>query len=271
MWPASACAPTPAKGGWTLAGTKSYVTNGAVADLAVITAVTDPGAPRNSRLSMFLVDLGSEGVRRTPLNKQVWVPSDLTRLELRDVFVPEDHLLGARGRGLQQVLAVFSHSRVPIAALSLGTAAGAFDLAVRHARKRAIFGRKVADFQAKSFEIAELHAAIEAARLMLWKACWKMDAGEDFRGGRVPGEIPVGGGRHKDGRLGRGHLRCRLGDPRAPRAQVPHGRLGRVPGRGHPGRSETDHFPRAHASATRDGAHGASRIFPKDSPASIAR
>jgi short/branched chain acyl-CoA dehydrogenase len=173
---------TPAKGGWTLAGTKSYVTNGAVADLAVITAVTDPGAPRNSRLSMFLVDLGSEGVRRTPLNKQVWVPSDLTRLELRDVFVPEDHLLGARGRGLQQVLAVFSHSRVPIAALSLGTAAGAFDLAIRHARKRDIFGRKVADFQAKSFEIAELHAAIEAARLMLWKACWKMDAGEDFRG-----------------------------------------------------------------------------------------
>ncbi|MCK7514548.1 MAG: acyl-CoA dehydrogenase family protein [Desulfobacterales bacterium] len=72
------------EGGWRLTGTKSYVTNGAVADLAVVTAVTDPDGPRTGRLSMFLVDLRApEGVRRTRLNKQVWVPSDLTRLELR--------------------------------------------------------------------------------------------------------------------------------------------------------------------------------------------
>jgi alkylation response protein AidB-like acyl-CoA dehydrogenase len=171
----------PAPGGWRLSGTKSYVTNGAVADLAVVTAVTDPEGPRNNRMSMFLADLNSEGVQRTRLNKQVWVPSDLTRIEFQDVFVAEDHMLGPRGRGLQQILSIFTRSRVPIAALTLGTAVGAFDLAVNRAVKRTVFGRRIADFQAKSFEIADLHAGIEAARLMIWKACWKMDQGVEFR------------------------------------------------------------------------------------------
>ncbi|MGE5256654.1 MAG: acyl-CoA dehydrogenase family protein [Hyphomicrobiales bacterium] len=171
----------PVGGGWRLNGTKSYVTNGAVADLAVITAVTDSAAPRSNRMSMFLVNLNAEGVERTKLSKQVWVPSDLTRIELHDIFVPEDHVLGVHGRALQQVLSIFTHSRVAIAALSLGTAAGAFDLAVKRAVKRTAFGRRIADFQAKSFEIADLHAGIEAARLMLYKACWKVDRGMEFR------------------------------------------------------------------------------------------
>jgi alkylation response protein AidB-like acyl-CoA dehydrogenase len=170
-----------ADGGWLLEGTKSYVTNGAIADVGVITAVTDPDAPRTGRLSMFLVDLGDDGVRRKKLNKQVWIPSDLTRLQFNNVFVPDDHLLGTRGRGLQQVLTVFTHSRVPIAALTLGTAAGAFELAVGHAKKRTIFGQKILNFQAKSFEVSDFYAKIEAARLMLWKACWKVDKGEDYR------------------------------------------------------------------------------------------
>jgi alkylation response protein AidB-like acyl-CoA dehydrogenase len=171
----------PVEGGWRLTGTKAYVTNGAVADLAVVTAVTDPDGPRTGRLSMFLVDLQAPEAARTRLNKQVWVPSDLTRIELRGVFVPRDHLLGEPGRGLQQVLRIFTHSRVAIAALALGTAAGAFDLGVRRALARTVFGRPVADYQAKSFEIAELHAAIESARLALYKACWRVDRGEEFR------------------------------------------------------------------------------------------
>jgi alkylation response protein AidB-like acyl-CoA dehydrogenase len=170
-----------ASDGWRLSGTKSFVTNGAVADLAVITAVTEPAAGRTHRISMFLVDLRQPGVRRTRLGKQVWVPSDLTRLELKEVVVPENHLLGQYGRGLAQVLEIFTHSRVAIAALTLGTAAGAFDLALRRAVQRTVFGQKIAFHQAKSFEIAERHAEMEAARLALWKACWKVDRGEDFR------------------------------------------------------------------------------------------
>ena len=74
-------------GGWLLNGTKAYVTNGYISDLAIVTAVSDPQAARNDRMSMFLVDLHAKGVKRKKLNKQVWIPSDLTRLQFEDVFV----------------------------------------------------------------------------------------------------------------------------------------------------------------------------------------
>ncbi|KPJ76240.1 MAG: hypothetical protein AMJ54_12405 [Deltaproteobacteria bacterium SG8_13] len=168
-------------GGWRLNGTKAWVTSGYAADLAVVTAVSDPEASRNSRISMFLVDLNGDGIRRKKLNKMVWIPSDLTRIKLDDVFVPDDHLLGQRGKGLQQVLEIFTNSRVPISALTLGTAVGAFELALDRARKRKLFGGKIIDFQAKAFEFADFYARIEASRLMLWKACAAMDSGRDFR------------------------------------------------------------------------------------------
>ena len=169
------------KDGWLLNGTKAYVTNGLISDLAVITAVSDPRASRNKRMSMYLVDLNAEGVKRKKLNKQVWIPSDLTRLQFRDVFVPEDHLLGNQRQGLQQVLTIFTYSRVPIAAMTLGTAAGAFEMALEHAKRRKIFGQTITHFQSKTFEAADFYAQIEAARLMLWKACWKMDQNQNFR------------------------------------------------------------------------------------------
>ncbi len=105
----------------------------------------------------------------------------MTRLQFNNVFVPADHLLGRQGQGLQQVLTVFTYSRVPIAAMTLGTAVGAFELALAHAKKRKIFGQAIMEFQAKAFEAADFYAKIEAARLMLWKACWKMDRNENFR------------------------------------------------------------------------------------------
>jgi alkylation response protein AidB-like acyl-CoA dehydrogenase len=172
-----AAAAEKVEGGWRLNGTKAYVTNGAIARLAVITGVTDPDAQRNRRVSMFLVDLDTPGVERTKLGKRVWTPSDLTRLRFTDVFVADDHLLGLRGRGLQQVLEIFTRTRVPISALTLGTAAGAFNKALSHARKRTVFGKPIAAFQAKAFEIADLYARLEAARLMVYKACQAADSG----------------------------------------------------------------------------------------------
>jgi len=168
-------------GGWVLNGTKSYVTNGYISDFALMTAVSDPEAPRNGRLSMYLVDLISKGITRTPLNKKVWIPSDLTRIQMKNVFVPEENLVGAPGRGLQQVLEIFTNSRITISALTLGTAAGAFRAGVDHANRRSIFGRKVIDFQAKSFEAADFYSKIEAARMVLWKTCWEKDSGMDFK------------------------------------------------------------------------------------------
>jgi short/branched chain acyl-CoA dehydrogenase len=176
-----ACRAENVEGGWLIHGSKAYVTNGAIGDLALITAVSDPKADRNNRISMFVVDLSAEGVSRRKLNKQVWIPSDLTRLEFNKVFVPEKNLLGPRGKGLQQVLGIFTESRILISAMALGTAAGAFELALDHASKRRIFGKRVLDFQAKAFEIADFYARIESARLMLWRACSIKDQGGDFR------------------------------------------------------------------------------------------
>ena len=172
---------TKVEGGWTISGIKSYVTNGYISDFALVTAVSDPEADRNSRLSMFLVDLSSKGITRSKLHKEVWIPSDLTRIKFEDVFVSEANLVGKRGRGLQQVLEIFTNSRITISALTLGTAQGALQAGVEHAKKRRAFGKKLIDFQAKSFEIADLYSKIEAARLVLWKTCWEKQQGIDFR------------------------------------------------------------------------------------------
>ena len=76
---------------------------------------------------------------------------------------------------------ILTYSRVPISALTLGTAVGAFELALDRAQKRDIFGQKIIDFQAKAFEFADFFTRIEAARLMLWKACATMDENSNFR------------------------------------------------------------------------------------------
>ncbi len=169
-------------GGWILNGAKSYVTNGNIADYAIITAVTNPDASRNRRLSLFWLDLNSEGISRFKLNKDVWLPSDLTRIQINNVFVPEKNMMGARGKGLSHILELFTNSRITISALALGTAVGAFEMGLERAKKRDIFGQKIVDFQAKSFEIADFFARIEAARMMLFKACYVKDhLDHDFR------------------------------------------------------------------------------------------
>ncbi len=168
--------------GWILNGAKSYVTNGNIADYAIVTAVTDPDASRTRKLSLFWVDLNSPGITRHKLNKDVWIPSDLTRIEMKNVLAPPENLMGIRGKGLSHILEIFTNSRITISALALGTAVGAFEMGLEHAQKRDVFGQKIVDFQAKSFEIADFYARIEAARMMLYKACWVKDQlQQDFR------------------------------------------------------------------------------------------
>lgn len=168
-------------GGWALHGAKAYVTNGSISDWAVVTAVTDPEAERSRRLSMFLVDLNASGVTRRRLNKRVWIPSDLSRIELDGVFVPDTGLLGVRGRGLSQLLEIFTHSRVPISGIALGTARGAFELGMARMARRRVFGRPLSSFQAKAFEAADLAARLEGARLAVRRAAEAMDAPGEVR------------------------------------------------------------------------------------------
>jgi len=164
-------------GGWRLTGAKAFVTNGNIADYCLVTAITDPDAQRTRRLSLFLVDLSSPGISRHKLNKGVWYPSDLTRIQLDNVWVPDENLMGTQGKGLSHILEIFMNSRVTISALALGTAVGAFNMGVERAKKRTVFGNRVIEFQAKSFEAADLYSKMEAARLMLYRACWLKDQG----------------------------------------------------------------------------------------------
>lgn len=173
---------TQANGGWILNGAKSYVTNGNISDYAIITAVTDAEASRTRRLSLFWVDLKSKGISRHKLNKDSWLPSDLTRIQMKDVFVPAENLMGERGRGLSHILEIFTNSRITISALALGTAVGAFEMGLERAKKRDVFGQKIIELQAKSFEIADFYSRIEAARMMMYHACWARDqVKKDFR------------------------------------------------------------------------------------------
>ncbi|MCI0515828.1 acyl-CoA dehydrogenase family protein [candidate division KSB1 bacterium] len=173
---------TQTDGGWILNGTKSYVTNGNMSDYAIVTAVTDTEASRTRRLSLFWVDLKLKGISRYKLNKDSWIPSDLTRIQMKDVFVPDEDVMGERGRGLSHILEIFTNSRITISALALGTAAGAFEMGLERVKKRDVFGQKIADFQAKSFEIADFYSRIEAARMMMYRACWAKDQlKKDFR------------------------------------------------------------------------------------------
>jgi hypothetical protein len=89
--------------------------------------------------------------------------------------------MGTRGMGLPQVLAIFTHSRVPISALTLGSASEALDRAIERLRRRKVFGRPLADFQAKAFEAADYYARLQAARKMGEAACSAVDTGGDFR------------------------------------------------------------------------------------------
>jgi alkylation response protein AidB-like acyl-CoA dehydrogenase len=90
--------------------------------------------------------------------------------------------MGERGKGLSHILEIFTNSRITISALALGTAAGAFEMGLERVKKRDVFGQKIADFQAKSFEIADFYSRIEAARMMMYRACWAKDQlKRDFR------------------------------------------------------------------------------------------
>jgi len=137
--------------GWILNGSKSYVTSGALSRYGVLTALTDPNAPRTRRMSLFWVDLDADGVSRRKLNKAVWVPSDLTRLAFKEVCVPRENLMGERGKGMAQVLEIFTQSRLNISALTL--AAGPGRLATESETSRVTFrelsAREIADYLGK--------------------------------------------------------------------------------------------------------------------------
>ncbi|MBI2875283.1 MAG: acyl-CoA dehydrogenase family protein [Candidatus Tectomicrobia bacterium] len=169
----------PVSGGYLLNGTKMFITNGTLADFLVVSAVTDPEVrSKHEGISLFV--LGTEGLKRRKIRKRVWTPSDLATLFFEDHFVPEGGLLGELNEGFKLIMRTFTSSRIGLAALAIGTALGAYRLALARANSRETFGKKLFDHQAKAFEFAATLPRLEAARLLVRKAAWLKDSGQDY-------------------------------------------------------------------------------------------
>jgi short/branched chain acyl-CoA dehydrogenase len=114
------------------------------------------------------------------MQKMGWRASDTRELSFQDCAVPEGNLLGERGRGFNQFLEILDGGRISVAAMGVGLAQGAYDLACSYAKERRQFGRPIADFQAIQFKLADMATEIEAGRQLVYKAAWLKDEDRPF-------------------------------------------------------------------------------------------
>lgn len=167
--------------GFLLNGTKMYITNGDLADFLVVSARTSPKtAKRSEGISLFVLDTACKGLERIKLPKKGWIPSHLARLSFKECLVPRNNLIGDLDEGYKLVMKTFTASRIAIAAMAVGTAYGAYCLALERARKRVAFGTKIIEHQAKAYEFSTMLTRIDAARLLVQRAAWLKDKGEDY-------------------------------------------------------------------------------------------
>lgn len=160
--------------GYILRGEKVYVTNGGTADLTLVFAKLD-GA-----ITAFIVELGDEGVTAGRTERKVGLRASHTgSILFDDARIPADRLVGEEGQGFEIALDFFQASRPQVAAAAVGLARAAFEHATEYAREREAFGRPILNRQGVGFKLADMAIQIEAARLLVWRACAAVDAGED--------------------------------------------------------------------------------------------
>jgi alkylation response protein AidB-like acyl-CoA dehydrogenase len=169
-------------GEWVINGSKIFITNGS-ADIsmgATVQAVTGEKQGKKE-FSTILVDKDTPGfTRQTMHGKMMWRASDTAQLFFDDCRVPEENLLGKVGEGSKIMLSTLDSGRLSIAAMGLGCAQGAFELALTYAQERKQFGQSISKFQAISFKLADMAMKIELARNLLYKACWLKDTNQPF-------------------------------------------------------------------------------------------
>jgi alkylation response protein AidB-like acyl-CoA dehydrogenase len=164
--------------GWVLNGSKTFITNGRIADTAVVMAVTDRAAGKKG-ISAFVVERGTPGFRPGKKEDKLGVrSSDTSELWFEDCRVPAGNLVGREGMGFVDTLKILDKGRIGIAAFSVGIAQAALEASVRYARERKQFGHAIADFQAIQFKIADMATKTEAARLLARRAAAMADAGQ---------------------------------------------------------------------------------------------
>jgi butyryl-CoA dehydrogenase len=165
---------------YRLNGTKAWVTNGSVADTAIVYAVTDPGKGSKG-ISAFIVESSFPGWKVVREEKKMGINATATaEVLLQDCQVPKENLLGGEGNGFKIALRTLDDGRVGIAAQATGIAQGAFEEALGYAQERVAFGKPIAKFQAIQFMLADMSTEIEASRLLLRRAAWLQDNAERY-------------------------------------------------------------------------------------------
>ena len=170
-------------GKWTINGQKIYITNisSAMSGGITVQAVTGERGNGMKELSVILVDRETPGFHSEVIqSKMMWRGADTGKVEFNQVEVPEKNLLGKRGMGSKIMLATLDGGRLSIAAMGLGLAQGAYEMAMDYATKRVQFGRPIKNFQINSFKLADMATKIELARTLLYKACWLKDNKHPF-------------------------------------------------------------------------------------------
>ena len=166
---------------YVLNGSKIFITNGTVADLAVVFCLTGPkSGNRYNRHSFLIVEKGRAGFESAKMKGKMGIrASDTAELSFNNVRVPAENLIGdVENDGFKQVMYLFNINRLVAGASGLGVAQGAFEKAVKHVQQRKQFGKTLASNQGVQFMIAEMAAKIEVARNTLYKACWLIDQGK---------------------------------------------------------------------------------------------
>lgn len=164
-------------GKWVINGSKQFITNGKRAKLAIVFAVTDPNLGKKG-ISCFVVPTDTPGFNVGPMEKKLGIrASDTCPISLVDCAVPEDHMLGPRGKGLAIALSNLEGGRIGIAAQALGIARAALEAALAYAKERNQFGKKIVEHQSIANLLADMHTRINAAQLMILHAAKMRDAG----------------------------------------------------------------------------------------------
>jgi alkylation response protein AidB-like acyl-CoA dehydrogenase len=163
--------------GFVLNGVKQFITSGKNADLAIVLAVTDPGAGKRG-ISAFAVPTTTAGYQVARLEEKLGQhASDTAQILLQDCRVPATSLIGERGQGYKIALSGLEGGRIGIGAQSVGMARAAFEAALRYAKERESFGQPIFSHQAVSFRLADMATQLEAARQLVWHAAVLRDAG----------------------------------------------------------------------------------------------
>jgi alkylation response protein AidB-like acyl-CoA dehydrogenase len=166
-------------GGYLINGSKMFISNGDIADFFVTLCLTNPDATsKTARHSVIVIDGNSQGIERNKIYGKLGIRAhDTAEISFSNVWVPEENLIGEEGKGFECFMSFFNRSRTYIAAQGVGIAQGALEMALRHTKKRMVFGKPLASSELVQVRLAEMATLIEAARNLTYKAAWKVDKG----------------------------------------------------------------------------------------------